>query len=301
MDHSFEDNVNGFESRDVILGIDEAGRGPVLGPMVYACLFYPKENEDLLRNINIDDSKKLSAHNRDKINDKIRKLSDKFGWRIHVMSAEYLSCEMHRRKKHNLNEISHLAAISKSKCFSSSVFILLDLIKHVISSGVNVTEVYIDTVGPPDSYKSKLLSIFPNIHITVKPKADSLYPSVSGASILAKVKRDTLLSDWRCSSTGIYNFGANRTGSFEQGSGYPGDPKTKEFLRQVFDPVFGFPSIVRFSWSTASEIIDKRGYSVMWGGEETTSQQKIKLFRDNEYCKFLILQMISLEVKRDNI
>ncbi|PPS96316.1 Ribonuclease [Cryptosporidium hominis] len=270
MEHIFEENIHRFEHKEVILGIDEAGRGPVLGPMVYACLFYPKENENLLKMISVDDSKRLSSQNRDKINEKIRSLKDKFGWRIHIMSPEYLSCEMQRKKKNNLNEISHSAAIN--------------LIKYIINCEVKVKEVYIDTVGPPDTYRSKLMNIFPGIDITVKPKADALFPSVSGASILAKVKRDDFLSNWWTqASVESCDFNGNKISNYEQGSGYPGDPKTKEFLRRVFDPVFGFPNIVRFSWSTASEIIEKDGYSVNWGELElNNNQQKINFNRPQQ-------------------
>ena len=42
------------------------------------------------------------------------------------------------------------------------------------------------------------------------------------------------------------------------------DPATKRFLEANFDPVFGFPSFVRFSWSTAANIIDTKGVQVNW-------------------------------------
>jgi ribonuclease H2 subunit A len=54
-------------------------------------------------------------------------------------------------------------------------------------------QVFIDTVGDPDRYKAKLERAFPGIAFTVCPKADSLYPIVSAASIAAKVLRDTSL------------------------------------------------------------------------------------------------------------
>lgn len=171
---------------------------------------------------------------------------------------------------------------------------LLDLIKYVIKSKVNVKDIYIDTVGPPDSYRNKLTSIFQGINITVKPKADSLFPSVSGASVLAKVKRDNILSNW-CGRMYIEcsDFNNNEISNYEHGSGYPGDPKTKEFLKRIFDPIFGFPNIVRFSWSTASEIIEKSGYSVIWGDDESNdSQQKIEFNRTKKNCKLSVFDYI---------
>jgi ribonuclease H2 subunit A len=48
------------------------------------------------------------------------------------------------------------------------------------------------------------------------------------------------------------------------GSGYPGDERTKQWLNGHLDPVFGFPSIVRFSWSTCSRLLDESAVNVDW-------------------------------------
>merc|ERR1711997_316573 len=92
---------------------------------------------------------------------------------------------------------------------------------------------------------------------TVAKKADSLYPCVSAASICAKVARDKCLKTWIFPE----NQGDCEITS-EWGSGYPGDPVTKKFLRDNLDPVFGFPSIVRFSWSTAEKLLEEKGVKV---------------------------------------
>lgn len=49
------------------------------------------------------------------------------------------------------------------------------------------------------------------------------------------------------------------------GSGYPGDPSTKTWLQQHFDPIFGFPALVRFSWQTCKTMLKEQGTAVDWG------------------------------------
>jgi ribonuclease H2 subunit A len=48
------------------------------------------------------------------------------------------------------------------------------------------------------------------------------------------------------------------------GSGYPSDPITKKWLLGNVDYVFGFPSIVRFSWKTCSQLLSGKGATVEW-------------------------------------
>ena len=161
------------KSQPCILGIDEAGRGPVLGPMVYGISFCPLEKNEDLKNLGVDDSKALTEAKREDLLKKLQDNSDYIGYAIHVLSSRYISTSMYRRSKYNLNTMSHDTAI--------------DLVKLALEKGVQVAEIYVDTVGPPEKYQAKLQEIFPAQKVTVAKKADSLYPCVSAASICAKV------------------------------------------------------------------------------------------------------------------
>lgn len=228
-----------------ILGIDEAGRGPVLGPMVYGICFCPISLAEKLGNLGFADSKTLKESDRDNLLKVIEDNVDFIGWAVKVISPTQISNDMQRRTKISLNELSHNAAI--------------ELVKKALADDVDVKEVYVDTVGDAGKYQAMLSEIFPNIKITVQPKADADFPIVSAASICAKVARDRCIEGW--------NFDE---GDFplEYGSGYPNDPKTKQWLRDILDPVFGYPHFVRFSWSTCSNILEKSASLVKWDDDD---------------------------------
>lgn len=236
------------KSKQCVLGIDEAGRGPVLGPMVYGIAYCPIDKNRDLKGLGVDDSKVLKESEREELLETLlqESVSEYVGWAIHIIPPRYISKSMFKRCKYNLNTISHDSAIG--------------LIHKAIAAGVRVAEVYVDTVGLPEKYQAKLEGIFPELKITVAKKADSLFPCVSAASICAKVARDKAISDWNFPEASGNGNAINITK--EWGSGYPGDAVTKKFLRDNMDPVFGFPSIVRFSWSTADKILEEKGFKV---------------------------------------
>ncbi|ESP00443.1 hypothetical protein LOTGIDRAFT_200807 [Lottia gigantea] len=234
------------------LGIDEAGRGPVLGPMVYGTCYSPLTTGDKLKEMGLADSKTLSEEQRDSMFEKIKEASDVVGWIVEILPPTYISNSMLRRSKYNLNALSHDCAIG--------------LIRRVLDKGVNVMEIYVDTVGDPMKYQNKLQELFPNISITVAKKADATYPIVSGASICAKVARDYSVKNW------VFAEDIDTEG-LVYGSGYPADPNTKKFMSSSLDKVFGFPSFVRFSWSTAAQIIEKDGVNIRWEDDDEEEEE----------------------------
>ncbi|RWR99938.1 hypothetical protein B4U79_16059, partial [Dinothrombium tinctorium] len=220
--------------------------------MVYSVAFVPISMKEKIQDMEFADSKTLTEEKRSEIFDKIN-VDTRMGWITEILSPVTISNSMLRRSKYNLNALSHDTAMA--------------LISKVIENGFGIKEVYIDTVGVPEKYKAKIAEKFPQISkITVAKKADSLYPIVSAASICAKVIRDTVVSKW--------NFVENITNikETEYGSGYPSDPVTKDFLKTSFDKVFGFPTFVRFSWSTVTLILDEKGVECEW--EEDNEEKK---------------------------
>jgi len=247
----FSDVPEACRSSPCVLGIDEAGRGPVLGPMVYGIAYCPVDRNTDLKELGVDDSKKLTEEQREDLLQKVLDNSSYMGWAVHLLSPTYISTSMYRRGKYNLNTMSHDTAIG--------------LVREAIAKGVDVAEVYVDTVGPPEKYQALLQGHFPSLKIVVAKKADSLYPCVSAASICAKVARDQALKAW--------TFPEDSAIQGPWGSGYPGDPVTKKFLQEQLHPVFGFPGIVRFSWKTAEKIIEEKGVRMKWEEVEPEEEE----------------------------
>ncbi|XP_023999307.1 LOW QUALITY PROTEIN: ribonuclease H2 subunit A [Salvelinus sp. IW2-2015] len=242
------------KTEDCCLGIDEAGRGPVLGPMVYGICFCPVAKKEALKDLKVADSKTLTEAQREDLFRKLDEAKSFVGWALQILSPNTISTSMLQRSKYNLNALSHDAAIGLVQ-FSTA-----------LDSGVQLKEVFVDTVGPAEKYQEKLSQRFPGVEVTVRPKADSLFPIVSAASICAKVARDHSVKDW--------NFPEDLGEvDADYGSGYPNDPKTKAWLLKELDPVFGYPQFVRFSWSTTQTLLDSKAVTVHWDDDEEDGEK----------------------------
>ena len=110
------------------------------------------------------------------------------------------------------------------------------------------------------------------LKITVTKQADSIYPIVSAASVCAKVTRDVAIDVLTSPTTNTPTAQSLQP----LGSGYPGDAKTISYLKSTLDPVFGWRGeVVRFSWATAKDLLDKdkRAVKAEWA-EEVSDEGK---------------------------
>lgn len=282
-------------SNGAVLGIDEAGRGPLLGAMVYSAAFWSVQHEDTMDLKGFDDSKALTSDARSGIFNRIKETPE-LGACVRVLHASEISRNMFKATgPYNLNEMSHDAAIT--------------MIRTVADAGVRIERVYIDTVGSEKVYQNKLERIFQGsgIQFVVEKKADSKYTCCSAASIIAKVIRDELTANWTWSEPAFDPAKGENNGPLPYGSGYPSDPKCKMWLEQsLHDPVFCFPDFVRFSWGPAKEAVKKYGNLVEWEADDDEDtdgdahqQTKLSDFNDSgrkRKRRFPIFEELGLSV-----
>jgi ribonuclease HII len=205
-----------------IAGVDEAGRGPMIGPMVICGVLVDPDEISELDKIGARDSKTLSPSRRLTLNQKIRSIVNRV--EIRVVSAFDID---QLRKRTTLNEIEVAEFVSVVKSLKPQKLYL------------DAADVNAERFGKKIGDLSGMAAL--GTVIVSEHKADSKFPIVSAASILAKVERDRIIEEMH-----------KKYGDF--GSGYPSDPKTIGFVRNLFEEGLTLPPIVRHSWDSVRKI-----------------------------------------------
>ncbi|NPA98457.1 MAG: ribonuclease HII [Crenarchaeota archaeon] len=206
----------------LIIGIDEAGRGPLIGDMILAAVVFDHVGLRKLEELRVRDSKDLSPHTRAQLYGPIIRSST-------VVAVSHITPR--EIDSFNLNRLLLRRIVSLLKIIS----VLIDM--------NNVTSIIIDEIkGWQKFLPRKIRELAPKAKLVVEPRADSKYIIVSAASIVAKYIRDTNLEPVR-----------RLLGDF--GSGYPSDPKTREWIISEYKADMGKPPlIIRRTWSTLSSL-----------------------------------------------
>ena len=204
------------------IGIDEAGRGPVIGSLFVAGVL----NFEGLGVLGVRDSKKLSSKRREQLAKLIENATE-------VQVVELTAKEIdEKRKSQSMNEIT------------------VDLFARIIEL-LHPDRVYVDAADVnPERFaynlRKKCSIRERDIEIISEFKADVNYPVVSAASIVAKVHRDRSIREL-----------ATEIGA-EIGSGYPADPRTIQFLNRLLkEQKDNIPDCVRQSWKTFERLCYK--------------------------------------------
>lgn len=205
-----------------IAGVDEAGRGPLIGPMVICGVLVSHDKLHELERIGVRDSKKLTPSRREKIGAGIQSIADQ------IVVRSVTASEIDRlRKRTTLNEIEVREFVEVVRALKPE--------KVYLDAADVSAERFGSRIGEISGLASKG-AVFVSEH-----KADSKYPIVSAASIIAKVQRDLAISSLH-----------DRYGDF--GSGYPSDPKTVAFVKNLVRNGEKLPPIVRHSWNSVKRI-----------------------------------------------
>jgi len=199
-----------------LLGIDEAGRGSVIGPLIICGVSIENERVKYLERLKLKDSKRISPKRRIVLSRKIHKIAD-----CHMVNFYPKDIDLLRSKGVNLNQIEKIGF-------------------NRIISDADAATCIIDSIDvKPERLKMELEIIHPKLKVVAEHGADDRYPLVSAASIVAKVERDMEIQKLQKQYKEI-------------GSGYPSDPRTINFLRSI--PNGDMPECVRKSWVTLERI-----------------------------------------------
>lgn len=210
------------------MGIDEAGRGPVIGPLVMAAAMFEEGVEEELRAMGVKDSKLLSAKKRSRLFDYVKEKAVRFC--IAVISAEEVDAVLDENHHLNLNWLEA----------EYSALMINDL---------KPDKAILDCPSPKTStYASYVRDRLDNKKVIIisEHKADLNYMTVAAASILAKETREREIGKLK-KEIGI-----------DFGSGYQTDPKTIKFLKEYWNI---HPQIFRKLWAPYKKIKQQQAQS----------------------------------------
>src|SRR3989338_10928625 len=204
-----------------ICGVDDAGRGSMLGPLVIAGISLHKKDIPKLSLLGVKDSKQLTPKSREELYKKIIEIVDEYY--VAKISPKIIDASV---KKHGLN---HLEANYMAK-------VILKL---------NPDTSYVDSCDVnPQRFGKEIAKLSNNKKIRSYHHADSRFIVVSAASIIAKVTRDRAIDKLRK--------------NHDLGSGYPSDSKTINFVKSYYEIHHNIPIFVRKSWKPTQKILNKK-------------------------------------------
>ncbi|MDJ0269669.1 MAG: ribonuclease HII [Aigarchaeota archaeon] len=205
----------------LLCGVDEAGRGSVIGPLVIAAYSIHEEMIPKLARLGVADSKTLTPEQRLELQPHITSMAHSV--QLEVISAESVNEMLKRRGRGGINLLE-----------AERIVALISKIKP--------NRVIIDS---PDRNTTRFAEYVRNrlqndsVEIICMVKADANNPVVAAASIIAKVRRDSEIEKLH-----------TEFGDF--GSGYPSDPRTIHFIKEHLRRG-SLPNIVRADWETVSK------------------------------------------------
>lgn len=206
----------------LIAGVDDAGRGSVIGPLVIAGVLFKEEDVPKLVELKVRDSKLLSPQKRESLAVEIKRVAEKYSV-VKLSPMEIDRVVTSGRKLHKLNRL-------EAQAMAKVIEMLKPDVAYVDASDVL-----------EERFKQHILEALQiKVQIISEHKADRKYPVVSAASIIAKVERDSEIAEI-----------AKKYGDI--GCGYPSDPKTMRFLRKCLEEFGEYPEFVRKSWKPAKK------------------------------------------------
>ena len=208
----------------LLCGIDEARRGPVLGPMVMCGAMIEEKDMAKLIKVGPKDSKLLTADQREELYPKI--LSVLKYHNVFILTPEEIDKAVHGHDGLNLNKLEARKSAEILNEYNPDKAIIDCPSNNIIS------------------YKNHLKKLLKNkkIELILEHNAER-YPLVAAASIIAKVTGDREIEKLK-KQIGI-----------DFGSGYMTDPKTVEFLKNNFE---NYPELFRKSWFPYQELVNKK-------------------------------------------